>query len=229
MPLLVRRPGVKEPFSMNVKPDRSLGRLLHRREQPEHHELRRIARRGSSRSAIRCFPARRPTGPSRRFRSGDKIVQIDDGPIDNLRPNRARNWRGGRIGRSPSGGGRPEARRRRQAGAGSDLPVARKPMRELGLVMKMGEITAVQAGSPAVAAGIKPGDLIRKVDGSPVADPMTPARLNSPHARRKDGRADDPAGRREDAGDRVGAAARSRSRLLSLRYHSLRPPWRSPR
>ena len=33
-------------------------------------------------------------------------------------------------------------------------------MRTLGLVMKMGEITAVQAGSPAAAAGIRPGDRI---------------------------------------------------------------------
>ena len=45
--------------------------------------------------------------------------------------------------------------------------------------MKMGEITAIQAGSPAAAAGIKPGDRITQIDGGPVGDPMTlPDRLN---------------------------------------------------
>jgi membrane-associated protease RseP (regulator of RpoE activity) len=53
------------------------------------------------------------------------------------------------------------------------IPVAPNPMRRLGLVMKMGEITAVQAGSPAAQAGILPGDLVRKIDAKPVGDPMT--------------------------------------------------------
>ena len=65
------------------------------------------------------------------------------------------------------------------------IPVAPNPMRELGLVMKMGEITAVQDGSPAAAAGIKPGDRITQIDGGPVGDPMRlPDRLNRPPARR---------------------------------------------
>jgi len=38
----------------------------------------------------------------------------------------------------------------------------------------------VQADSPALAAGIGPGDVILKVDGQPVGDPMTlPDRLNT--------------------------------------------------
>ncbi len=45
--------------------------------------------------------------------------------------------------------------------------------------MKMGEITALQADSPAAAAGVRPGDLIVKVDGKPVADPLKlPEQLN---------------------------------------------------
>ncbi len=57
--------------------------------------------------------------------------------------------------------------------------VAPNPMRELGLVMKMGAITAVQAKSPAKAAGIKPGDQITGIDGGPVGDPMSlPYRLD---------------------------------------------------
>ncbi|QDU54122.1 site-2 protease family protein [Aeoliella mucimassa] len=38
----------------------------------------------------------------------------------------------------------------------------------VGLVMKMGPITAVQKGSPAEAAGLKKGDLITAINGTPV-------------------------------------------------------------
>ncbi len=59
------------------------------------------------------------------------------------------------------------------------MDVAPNPMRHVGLVMKMGEIAAIQADSPAAATGLLPGDVIRRVDGHPVADPMTlPAELN---------------------------------------------------
>ena len=43
--------------------------------------------------------------------------------------------------------------------------VPARPMRLLGLVMKMGPITGVQANSPAAAAGLKVGDVITAVDG----------------------------------------------------------------
>ena len=73
--------------------------------------------------------------------------------------------------------------------------------------MKMGEITAVQAGSPAAAAGIMAGDVIRKVDGNPVADPMTfPAQTG--RRRRQDGGIDHPARGVEDADRRVGPRRR---------------------
>src|SRR6185437_10272895 len=57
-----------------------------------------------------------------------------------------------------------------------DIPAI--PMKTLGLVMKFGEIKAVQAGSPAEQAGIKKGDRLAKIDGKPVdgeqpLDPMT--------------------------------------------------------
>ena len=45
-------------------------------------------------------------------------------------------------------------------------------MKQFGLVMEMGPIAAVQADSPAAKAGIQAGDLLKTVDGKPVADPM---------------------------------------------------------
>jgi regulator of sigma E protease len=47
----------------------------------------------------------------------------------------------------------------------ADVTVQPNPLRDYGLVMKYGPITAVQVGSPAHQEGLKPGDLILKMDG----------------------------------------------------------------
>jgi len=52
------------------------------------------------------------------------------------------------------------------------------PLRVLGLVLGMGRITAIQDNSPAASVGLETGDLITKIDGEPVGDPLTlPERL----------------------------------------------------
>ena len=53
-----------------------------------------------------------------------------------------------------------------------DITVAPAPLRDLGIVMQMGPIAAVQDGSPADAAGMRAGDRIKSVDGRAVDDPM---------------------------------------------------------
>ena len=50
--------------------------------------------------------------------------------------------------------------------------VPKSPMKQFGLIMEMGPIAAVQTDSPAAEAGIQAGDLLKTVDGKPVADPM---------------------------------------------------------
>jgi regulator of sigma E protease len=52
------------------------------------------------------------------------------------------------------------------------ITVPRQPTRTLGLVMKLGQIAAVQDDSPAARAGIQPGDQILEIDGRPPEDPM---------------------------------------------------------
>ena len=46
------------------------------------------------------------------------------------------------------------------------------PMKQFGLAMTMGPIAAVQVDSPAAKAGIQPGDLLKTLDGEPIADPL---------------------------------------------------------
>jgi regulator of sigma E protease len=53
------------------------------------------------------------------------------------------------------------------------VEVAPNPMRTLGLVMKIGKITAVQDDSPAAKAGVRAGDFIKKINGQDVGDPLT--------------------------------------------------------
>lgn len=48
-----------------------------------------------------------------------------------------------------------------------------KPMRELGIAMKMGPILAIRDGSPAAAAGFMVDDVIVEIDGEPVGDPLS--------------------------------------------------------
>lgn len=61
-----------------------------------------------------------------------------------------------------------------EAGAGPiTVEIGPQPMKRLGLIMEMGPITAVQEDSPAEAADIRPGDLLRGIDGRAVGDPMT--------------------------------------------------------
>ena len=50
--------------------------------------------------------------------------------------------------------------------------IAPNPVRQFGVVMQMGPVTAIQETDPPAKAGIKPGDLLTKVDGQAIADPM---------------------------------------------------------
>ena len=47
-----------------------------------------------------------------------------------------------------------------------------KPLRELGLAMKIGPIAAIREGSPAADAGFHVGDVILKINDQPVGDPL---------------------------------------------------------
>ena len=63
---------------------------------------------------------------------------------------------------------------------GESLPIEVEGnfLRRYGLEMQMGPVVAVRPDSPAAIAGLKKGDVIQKVDGADIGDPLTlPQRL----------------------------------------------------
>ncbi len=54
-----------------------------------------------------------------------------------------------------------------------DITLPPQRRRGVGVTLTAGAIAAVQKGSPAIVAGIEPGDAIRLVNGEPAGDPLT--------------------------------------------------------
>jgi regulator of sigma E protease len=175
--LTVRRPGVAAPFPVPVMPDHTIGAFFIGVSLPSTTTLVRDRKTWLVKRRFAAIPGSAADLARPAFRCGDRIVQIDDAPISDFGQIEAQLARTAdrpiqvTVERAPKApAGEPERLR---------IAVAPSPMRDLGLVMTMGEIAAVQKDSPAEAAGIKAGDLITHYDGHPVGDPMRlPDRLD---------------------------------------------------
>jgi regulator of sigma E protease len=104
------------------------------------------------------------------FQGGDTVIRVGNTPISDYREFAAA------LARDPSEPlevtvkrtameEKPELAGKESVATELTFEVPPRPMRSLGLVMKMGPITAVQVNSPAAAAGLKAGDVITAVDG----------------------------------------------------------------
>ena len=137
VPILVQRPGVEEPLSVTVKPDSSRRRVLHRRCQPAiPRGCRRIGRRGWCRNATPVLPGSVAARPRPPFHNGDKIVRIDDVPIENY----------GQINRR-TGGGRDKK-----------ITVVRRAVRTTPRASRPARPAAADRGRPQPDAALGPGD-----------------------------------------------------------------------
>ncbi len=171
--IVVRRPGVEKLLSFTVMPNSSglLPKIGIANPQTTTISTRKLVTVPGS-AAAKCKPP---------LEFGDRVVKIDDVPIESyaqlhaylaLHPEKTLAVTVERtVGAKHEG-----AHGTRQL----TIDVAPNPTRRLGLVMEMGEVSAVQAQSPAAAAGIRPGDRIVNIDGKLPGDPMTlPERLRS--------------------------------------------------
>ena len=119
-----------------------------------------------------------------KFQGGDRIVGIDDVPIrdyadftrqlafhqdDPLRVTVER--RVSRADFSPPKTARVDSNPPQTEQVVITVPPS--PQRRLGLVMRMGRVTAVQDDSPAAQKGVQAGDLLRRIDGQEAGDPFT--------------------------------------------------------
>ena len=170
IPMVVRRPGREAPLHIEVKATQAEGKPRIGVFSSSTLTLSK-EKEGVTAAGTPAAEADPPLLP------GDKIVKIDDQPVHNYAELRAclaarrDQPLSATVQRTlpPVKGAPPAAAKTEEV----VVRIAPNPMRTLGPIMEMGPITAIQAGSPAAAAGIRPGDVIRAVDGLPVADPMT--------------------------------------------------------
>src|SRR6185437_6749490 len=168
---VVERPGVEKPIELTVFPDTGgPGRLA-----PMIGIGNGVERELSKPPVSPYSPL---AGLKNGFEAGDELMAVEGQPVaDSLELQRA-------LHANPGAAAITVVRKTKDSEGGDDetkiltIDIPAIPMKTLGLVMKFGEIKAVQAGSPAEQAGIKKGDRLAKIDGKPVdgeqpLDPMT--------------------------------------------------------
>jgi regulator of sigma E protease len=163
---LVKREGVAEPFTINVKPDLDVRRL-----RPTIGVINPVV---TNLADAQPVVADTPAAKVHAFKAGDHIVAIDGHEVAEYADYDAL------LARSPDKTLRFTVARPRDGATKTDsgeaerieIEVPPRPMRTLGLVMKMGKITAVQADSPAANADIHADDFIVSIDGQPPGDPL---------------------------------------------------------
>ncbi len=182
IPIVVRRAADGEELELTLKPEQSQGRGLATIGilNPWTMTLHGVE---SDSPAAEAKPVDQPTtktdGKSAGFQPGDEIVRVNDATVKSYRDLAAQ------LAKSPDAPlkvtvSRPAEKsatdkNKPQDGKELTFEVGARPLETLGLVMKMGPITAVQPSSPAAAAGLKVGDVITAVNGQSLADAKSPA------------------------------------------------------
>ena len=155
----VKRPERSEPFTVTIYPERLDGRLKPTIGVPPP-ESTILA---TEVPEFRWLPA----GKTEMFHDGDEIIKVNGVAISSFAELQVA------LVNSSAKPVTLTVRRGDSAGGEEvEVRVPAHPIRHLGLVMTMGEITAIQTDSPAAMAGLKPGDKITKFDDDAPADPF---------------------------------------------------------
>lgn len=171
---LVKRQGVEKPFLVNVRPDPDKKRF-----RPTIGVLSpRTTQLAEKNPTIKDTPA----AATDAFQAGDRIVQIGDMEIKGFadfvaalarQPDETVKVVVERAEKPAEGQeAKPSKESTEVASKRVEVDVPVRPMRTLGLVMKMGTISAVQDNSPAKEAGLREGDFITSIGGEAPGDPL---------------------------------------------------------
>jgi regulator of sigma E protease len=169
----LKRPGVEEPFWVTVYPATGEERD---RLAPTIGVISGVTTQLSDKIPVEPGTPAAAVGT---FEPGDTIVEINGTPVDaytDIERMLARN--AGEplavvVSRNASVDGKGSSAKTNSEPKRETIEVAPNPIRTLGLVMKIGKITAVQDDSPAAKAGVRAGDFIKKINGEDVGDPLT--------------------------------------------------------
>lgn len=168
VPMTIERPGAKEAIAVRIEPDRKGLAPTIGITNP---------RKTSLGEPVAAMPGSVAWKVEPKFQSGDRVVRVNDTAIGEDQY--------GEIHRQLALHADEELRftvRRQVQKDGKAQPnefeeltiaVPPQPVVSLGLVMEMGPIVAVQDDSPAAKAGVQADDVLVKIDGEPVGDPMT--------------------------------------------------------
>ena len=185
IPIVVRRAADSEEVELTLKPEQSQGRGLATIGilNPWTLTLRDgapVDPDSPAAEAKQMNPPPAETGAqSAGFKAGDEIVRVNETPVSSFRDLAAQ------LAQSPDEPIQVTVRRPvATTAAGKDkeqesqefkFEVGARPLETVGLVMKMGPITAVQPNGAAAMAGLKVGDVITAVNGQSLADAKTAA------------------------------------------------------
>jgi regulator of sigma E protease len=173
LPVVVRRPGIKEPLDLVVKPQKLGGKPTVGVGRDWDLQI------SKEKDAPIFWPGSAAEAAAPQFQHGDRIVKVDGMTVEAYGQLRdllvahsdkplevtVARWNDPDI-KDDKGvaaeGGREAVK----------ITVPPRPMKQFGLTMEMGPIAAIEIDSPAAKAGIQPGDVLKKVDNNPVGDPM---------------------------------------------------------
>jgi len=181
IPCVVRRASNGELVDMTLRPNQEGGRLatigvVSPLSLTLMEELPAIDQSPAARAKL-IAPAENEVVGDAKFQGGDEIVRVGEQAIKNYRQYAAQ------VAPDPSKSlvftvERPAKQMTDDVSTGAVIQIEepRKlsfevpslPLRDFGLVMKIGPITSVRVDSPAAKAGIVEGDVIETVDGKPI-------------------------------------------------------------
>ncbi|HJT35796.1 MAG TPA: site-2 protease family protein, partial [Pirellulales bacterium] len=171
---VIERPSQREPLTINLVPEKK--GLIHQIGMaPAHTRL-------LSQPAI--YPPYAPLALRKvDLQPGDTVVAVDGEAVaDGAALDRALKRHAGAVTLTIERTEKPKdaAPDAQPTTKRLDVELPAVPEMSTGIVMRMGQIMAIQKGSPADAADLRAGDVIEKIDGEPPGDPLTlPARLSA--------------------------------------------------